>query len=122
MRSITVWSIGTAVGFAALGVGFLIWWYGITEYRPVYKPNPARLAEFVQSTSDIEHLRKFSQLQLRQHDAMVRGANEIIEQAINVIIFLALACAVSSLLGWLSALKAHRLGQGRPIPGWLRWL
>lgn len=122
MRSIAIWSIGTALAFTALGLGLLIWWYGISEYRPIYKPDPPRISEFVRSTDDIEHLRKFTLLQLQRHSDMAQGANEIIDTAINLIIFLALACAVTSVLGWLGALKAHRVGQGAPMPRWLRWL
>lgn len=122
MRSIALLSIATAVAAAALGIWVFTWWYGTSGYRPLFKPHPPQTVEFVQTTSDLEHLRKFTQLQMRQSAEIQKDANTILDGAINMVIFLLLTCAVVSLLGWVNAIKAHRLGQGGPLPGWLKWL
>jgi hypothetical protein len=122
MRSIAVWSVSAAVAFVAMGAAALIWWYAVFSNRPIFKSYPPQTMEFVRSTSDIEHLRNFTQLIVRDDHEVGRKVNAVLDLAINVIAGMAFVCAYFAVLGWVYAHKAHNLALGKPVPRWLRWL
>jgi len=122
MKSIAISSALTGVIFLALGIGLLVWWHGITQYRPLLKPSSAKEVEFVRTTTDLEHLRAYTQLLIRNGDQTTQKTNEFIDVALNMIAGLAGFCGVLSFLGWANARKAYLIGSGSPLPKWLRWL
>jgi hypothetical protein len=122
MRSIAIWSVSTAIAFAVMGAVIIVWWYGFFPHRPIFKAYPPQTIEFVRSTSDIEHLRKFTQLVIRGEEVVGKKANETLDAAINMISVMAFVCASFALFGWGYALKARNLALGTPMPRWLRWL
>ncbi len=122
MRSIAIWSVSTAIVFAVLGTAMIVWWYGFFPLRPIFKAYPPQTIEFVRSTSDIEHLRKFTQLVIRGEDEAGKRVNETLDAGINIISTMAFVCASLALLAWGYALKARNLALGTSTPRWLRWL
>src|SRR5258708_12653370 len=98
MRSIAIWSVSTAIVFAVLGTAMIVWWYGFFPLRPIFKAYPPQTIEFVRSTSDIEHLRKFTQLVIRGEDEAGKRVNETLDAGINIIPPMAFVFAILPLL------------------------
>ncbi len=122
MRSIAITSVLAGGIFLALGFASLVWWHEVTEYRPVLRLHSAKEIEFVRTTTDLEHLRAYTQLLMRTGDETTQKANEIIDLLVKLGAGLFIWCGVLSLLGWANARKAYLLGSGAPLPRWLRWL
>jgi len=122
MKSITYSATIFAVGFAVIAIVILVYWYGYFPYRPIFKVLPPGELEFVKTTTDIEHLRKFTQLLIQEGGSVGKQANEVFDSAINLIAGLALFCSLLSLWGLAQAYRAYDLALGRPLRWWTKWL
>jgi len=75
----------------------------------------------VQSTSDLERLRKVTLAIIQSENALARKTNQSLDHVVSYIAVLAFACALVALLGWAQAIKAYKLAKEQPL-GWLQWL
>jgi hypothetical protein len=121
MRSIAISSVGSAIFFLVVGIGSLAWWYGF-EHRPLLKPHSTQEIEFVRTTSDLEHLRAYTQLLIRKDQEVSQKTNDLIDSLMSAIAGLSIFCSMFSGLGWAYARKAYLVGSGSPLPIWLRWI
>jgi hypothetical protein len=101
--------------------GFYAWWTGKPAGWPMGPYKLEELVTKINDIKDIEHLRKVTLLLVRQHNAAMRDANELLAVGVKCVLWIGVLFSVMQVFNALFLFRLQQQSQGTPVK-WLRWL
>ena len=92
----------------AMLMGFYAWWNGKPAGWPMGPYKVEELAAKINDVKDIEHLRKVRLLLMRQHNAAMRDANELLAVGVKRVLWIGVLFSLILAFNGLSLLKLQQ--------------